>query len=47
MKPVIEAYEKYVLNMYKGKAKFLISSLPGSNAAILGASAVGQTVLKG
>ncbi|MCO6026227.1 ROK family protein [Prevotella cerevisiae] len=47
MKPVLEAYDKYVLNMYKGKAKFLISSLPGSNAAILGASAVGQTVLKG
>jgi glucokinase len=46
MKPLQEAYDKYVLNMYKGKAKFLISSLPGSNAAILGASAVGRAALK-
>ncbi len=45
MKPLQETYNKYVLNMYKGKAKFLISSLPGSNAAILGASAVGEAAL--
>lgn len=44
MKPLQETYNQYVLNMYKGKAKFLISSLPGSNAAVLGASAVGRAL---
>ena len=41
MKPIIESYQKNVLNIYKGKAKFLVSSLDGSSAAVLGASAVG------
>ena len=41
MKPVKEAYDKSVLNVFKGKAKFLISTLDGSSAAVLGASAVG------
>jgi hypothetical protein len=30
-----------VLKIYKGKAKFLVSTLDGSSAAVLGASAVG------
>jgi glucokinase len=30
-----------VLNLYKGKVNFLVSSLEGSSAAVLGASAVG------
>ena len=41
MKPIIESYQKNVLNIYKGKAKFLVSGLDGSSAAVLGASAVG------
>lgn len=41
MKPVKEAYDKNVLNIFKGKAKFLVSTLDGSSAAVLGASAVG------
>lgn len=41
MKPIVESYEKNVLNIYKGKAKFLVSGLDGSSAAVLGASAVG------
>ena len=40
MKPLKEAYDKNVLKIYKGKAKFLISTLDGSSAAVLGASAV-------
>ena len=41
MKPLKEAYDKNVLKIYKGKAKFLVSTLDGSSAAVLGASAVG------
>ena len=41
MKPIKEAYDKNVLNIFKGKAKFLFSSLDGSSAAVLGASAIG------
>ena len=40
MKPLKEAYDKNVLKIYKGRAKFLISTLDGSSAAVLGASAV-------
>ncbi len=40
MKPVRESYDKHVLNIFKGKAKFLISSLNGSSAAVLGASSI-------
>jgi len=40
MKPIKKAYDETVLNIFKGKAKFLISSLDGSSAAVLGASAV-------
>lgn len=41
MKPVKESYDKHVLPIFKGKAKFLVSTLDGSSAAVLGASAVG------
>ena len=41
MKPLIESYNDTVLPIYKNKAKFLISGLEGSSAAVLGASAVG------
>lgn len=41
MKPLKEQYEKEILKIYKGKAKFLVSTLDGSSAAVLGASAVG------
>ncbi len=41
MKPLREAYEENVLWLFKDKAKLLISSLNGSEAAVLGASALG------
>lgn len=41
MKPAKEAYDNHVMPIFKGKAKFLISTLNGSSAAVLGASAVG------
>lgn len=40
MKPIEEAYNKKVLRIFKGKAKFLVSSLEGAGAAVLGAAAV-------
>ena len=44
MNPIKKAYEENILNIYKGKAKFLVSSLEGSSAAVLGASAVGWDI---
>ncbi|MBF1533472.1 MAG: ROK family protein, partial [Prevotella salivae] len=41
MNPLLESYNKHVLPVFKNKAKFLISGLEGSSAAVLGASAVG------
>ena len=41
MKPLKEAYDANVLNIFQGNAKLLISSLNGSEAAVLGASALG------
>lgn len=41
MKPLKKAYDDNVLKIFKDKAKFLISGLEGSSAAVLGASAVG------
>ena len=40
MKPVAEAIDRNVLNIYKGKTKLLISELKDSDAAVLGASAL-------
>lgn len=44
MKPIREAYDESVLKIFKGKAKFLVSGLDGSAAAVLGASAVGWEI---
>ncbi|MBE6311169.1 MAG: ROK family protein [Bacteroidales bacterium] len=41
MKPVQEALDKNILGCYKGKVKLLVSELKESDAAILGASALG------
>ncbi|MEG2573513.1 MAG: ROK family protein [Bacteroides sp.] len=41
MKPVQEAMEANILSIYKGKTKLLISELKDSDAAVLGASALG------
>ncbi|MBR1485615.1 MAG: ROK family protein [Prevotella sp.] len=44
MKPIRDAYEKHVLKIFRGKAKFLVSGLDGASAAVLGASAVGWDI---
>ena len=44
MNPIKKAYDETVLKIYKGKAKFLVSGLDGSSAAVLGASAVGWDI---
>lgn len=41
MQPLRKAYEENVLFLYKNEAKLLISALNGSEAAVLGASALG------
>lgn len=41
MDPLCKAYEDNVLPLFKGQAKLLVSSLKGSEAAVLGASALG------
>ena len=40
MKPIEESYNNSVMPIYRGKAKFLMSALMNSNAAVLGASAL-------
>lgn len=44
MKPIRESYDRHVFHAFKGKAKFLVSSLDGSSAAVLGASAIGWDI---
>ena len=44
MKPVREAYEKNVMTRFKGKAKIVLSEMKESDAAVLGASALGWEV---
>ena len=44
MNPIKKAYDESVLKVYQGKAKFLVSGLDGSSAAVLGASAVGWDI---
>lgn len=44
MNPIKKSYEEHVLKIFKGKAQFLISSLDGSSAAVLGASAIGWDI---
>lgn len=41
MDPIKKAYDENVLKNYKGKAQILVSGLKGSEAAVLGASALG------
>jgi len=41
MDPIKKSYEEHVMPIFRGKAKFLISSLDGAGAAVLGASAIG------
>jgi glucokinase len=41
MKHVREAYDEDILYVYKGQAKIILSGLSGSDAAVLGASALG------
>ena len=40
MKPIEESYNRAVMPIYRGKAKFLVSWLMNANAAVLGASAL-------
>ena len=40
-KPIQKALDENVLNIYKGKTKLLASELKDSDAAVLGASALG------
>lgn len=40
MKPIEETYNKQVMPIFRGKAKFLVSGLDGAGAAVLGAAAV-------
>ncbi len=44
MKPLKKAYDENILYVYKGQAKILLSGLNGSDAAVLGASALGWEV---
>ena len=44
MKPIREAYDAHVMNIFRGKAQFLVSGLDGASAAVLGASAVGWEI---
>lgn len=41
MDPIMKSYNESVMPIYRGKAKFLLSGLMGTNAAVLGASALG------
>lgn len=41
MDPIQKAYDENSLSIFKGKAKLLVSALEGSEAAVLGASALG------
>jgi glucokinase len=44
MNPIRKAYDEHVMKIFKGKAKLLVSSLKGSEAAVLGASALGWEI---
>lgn len=46
MAPLREAYDEHVMPVYRGKAKFLLSALDGSSAAVLGASAIGWNAME-
>ena len=44
MEPIKRAYNDHVMNVFKGKAQFLVSGLDGASAAVLGASAIGWEI---
>lgn len=44
MEPIERSYNEHVLPTFRGKAKFLVSGLDGSSAAVLGASAIGWEI---
>lgn len=44
MDPIKRSYDEHVMNIFKGKAQFLISGLDGASAAVLGASAIGWEI---
>lgn len=44
LEPIKRSYDEHVLPIFKGKAQFLISSLDGASAAVLGASAIGWEI---
>ena len=44
MKPIRESFDKNVMKVFKGKVKILISELKESDAAVLGASALGWEI---
>ena len=44
MEPIKRAYNESVMNVFKGKAQFLVSGLDGASAAVLGASAIGWEI---
>lgn len=44
MNPIKKAYDETILQIFKGKAKLLLSELDGAGAAVLGASALGWEV---
>lgn len=42
--PIKRSYEEHVMPIFRGKAQFLVSSLDGASAAVLGASAIGWEI---
>ena len=41
MKPLVEAMDRSMLSLFRGKPKVIMSELKGADAAVLGASALG------
>lgn len=41
MKPIEKEYNNHVMSIFRGKAKFFVSTLDDASAAVLGASAIG------
>ena len=44
MDPIRRSYDEHVMPIFRGKAQFLVSSLDGASAAVLGASAIGREI---
>lgn len=41
MKPLVDAFEKNIMSIFKGKTRIILSELKEADAAVLGASALG------